>query len=200
MSSSVSGSHKWNKLRARCFILSWLFGWFVIISAELFVYLTMSDTISFVISVFRTDNGESISSACTFMPVVPLNVNSRFPLLLWSQINSSTKLGSSTGMIISAGLLLSLLSELSLVVRCRFRLPLLQDGIAGTWRVTSTDLAASTSGSQTSLFTYFFNDWRWWLNWSNCLQWHNIYVRFRSRRVRTYIVYYWGCFHSRCYG
>ena len=92
----------------------------------------MSDTIYFVINVFRTDNGESISSACTFMSDVPLNVNSCFPLLLSSQLNSSAELGSSTEMIISAGLLLSLLSELSLVIQCRFRLPLLQEGIAGT--------------------------------------------------------------------
>ena len=92
----------------------------------------MSNTISFVISIFRTDNGESISSVCAFIQGVPLNVNSRFPLLLSSQIILLTELGSWTGMIISAGLLLLLLSELSLVVRCRFRLLLLQDGVAET--------------------------------------------------------------------
>ena len=92
----------------------------------------MSNTIAFVINVLGTNNGESISSACTFMLDVPMNANSHFLFLLSSQMNQSTELGSSTGMVVSAGLLLSLLSELSLVVRCRFQLFLLQDRIAGT--------------------------------------------------------------------
>ena len=92
----------------------------------------MFNTIAFVTNVLRTNNGESISSACTFMLDVSMNANSHFLFLLSSQMNQSTELGSSTGMVMSAGLLLSLLSELSLVVRGRFQLFLLQDRIAGT--------------------------------------------------------------------
>lgn len=59
----------------------------------------MSNTIAFVINVLRTNNGESISSACTFMLDVSMNANSHFLFLLSSQMNQSTELGSSTGMV-----------------------------------------------------------------------------------------------------
>ena len=74
----------------------------------------MPDTISFVM-FFEQITG-SLSLACTLMSGVPLNVNSCLPLLLSYQINSPTELGSLTGMIILAGLLLLPQPELSLVV------------------------------------------------------------------------------------
>ena len=140
----------------------------------------MSDTISCVINVFRTDNGESIGSVCTFMPGVRLIVNSRFLLLLSPQINSPTELRSSTGMIILAGLLLSPLSELLLVVG-------VSHPIAFTAGQNGRNLTSYRYWSCwkiifffhlwfTNLFVYliFFNNRRGWLNWSNC--WEKIYV------------------------
>ena len=133
------------------------------------VYFTMPDTICFVM-FFEQITG-SLSLACTLMSGVPLNVNSCLPLLLSYQINSSTELGSLTGMIILAGLLLLPQPELSLVVWCHFGLLLLWMELQGPDKVPvlilRSNYFSSSSGSQTSLFI-FFNSWWWWLNWSNC--------------------------------
>ena len=165
-------------VRILLFIIFWIFGWFIIISSQLLVYFAMSASISFVTNILKTDYGGINTIGLNISTWCPGERKSLFPLLSTSQRNSSMELESPTGgVLMYTGFLLSLLSELSLVVtRCCFWLFfLLQDGIV-TWQQVEKLLFchlwfSGFSGSQVDQCLYDASQQKGWklphlpLNW-----------------------------------